>query len=155
VISLAASSTVCLHHHRIGERAARLGRQIRWWRSVQAHTTTSTGLYDASQLLTQLTNNRSRRTNHRRPQRLCAGGIHQDGVLKDPSTRSCGRRTWASQRRGWYRTLPGRHAVLQRCDALGRRTPKKSTALTDAVTNIAAIGDTATHRREDVTRGGR
>ena len=82
----------------------------------------ATALYETSQLLTRLTSEpvQANKAIVGRNAFAHEAGIHQDGVLKDRApTKSCGRRTSASQRRGSCSAgTPGRHAVLQRCDAL-------------------------------------
>ncbi|MEP7305463.1 MAG: 2-isopropylmalate synthase [Acidobacteriota bacterium] len=83
----------------------------------------TTGLYNASQLLTQITNEpvQANKAIVGRNAFAHEAGIHQDGVLKDPSTYEIMRPQDVGQptARLVLGRHSGRHAVLQRCEALG------------------------------------
>jgi 2-isopropylmalate synthase len=83
----------------------------------------TTGLYAASQLLTQLTSEpvQANKAIVGRNAFAHEAGIHQDGVLKDPSTYEIMRPEDVGQptARLVLGRHSGRHAVQQRCDALG------------------------------------
>ena len=82
----------------------------------------TTGLYDASQLLTRLTSEpvQANKAIVGRNAFAHEAGIHQDGVLKDPSTYEIMRPQDVGQptARLVLGRHSGRHAVLQRCEAL-------------------------------------
>ncbi len=83
----------------------------------------TTALYDASQLLTRLTNEpvQANKAIVGRNAFAHEAGIHQDGVLKDPTTYEIMRPQDVGQpiARLVLGRHSGRHAVQQRCDALG------------------------------------
>jgi 2-isopropylmalate synthase len=83
----------------------------------------TTALYGTSQLLTQLTSEsvQANKAIVGRNAFAHEAGIHQDGVLKDPSTYEIMRPQDVGQPAGQLvlGRHSGRHAVQQRCDALG------------------------------------
>ncbi len=83
----------------------------------------TTALYEASQLLTRLTNEpvQANKAIVGRNAFAHEAGIHQDGVLKDPTTYEIMRPQDVGQpvARLVLGRHSGRHAVQQRCDALG------------------------------------
>jgi 2-isopropylmalate synthase len=88
-----------------------------------ATTIDATKLYDASQLLTRLTNEpvQANKAIVGRNAFAHEAGIHQDGVLKDPNTYEIMRPQDVGQptARLVLGRHSGRHAVQQRCQALG------------------------------------
>jgi 2-isopropylmalate synthase len=114
----------------IGERAGNasleelvMGFRVRQDR-LPYHTAVQTeGLYDASQLLTQLTREpvQANKAIVGRNAFAHEAGIHQDGVLKDPRTYEIMRPQDVGQPVGRLvlGRHSGRHAVQSRCEALG------------------------------------
>jgi 2-isopropylmalate synthase len=110
----------------------------------------TTKLYDASQLLTRLTSEpvQANKAIVGRNAFAHEAGIHQDGVLKDPSTYEIMRPQDVGQpsARLVLGRHSGRHAVQQRCEALGLQiTPGEIEQVYHAVISLGehrrAIGD--------------
>jgi 2-isopropylmalate synthase len=113
----------------IGERAGNASVEeivmaLRVRSDILPYTTAieTTRLYDASQLLTRLTSEpvQANKAIVGRNAFAHEAGIHQDGVLKDPSTYEIMRPQDVGQptARLVLGRHSGRHAVLQRCEAL-------------------------------------
>src|SRR5436190_2529475 len=103
----------------------------------------STALYETSQLLSELTQEpvQANKAIVGRNAFAHEAGIHQDGVLKDPRTYEIMRPQDVGQpsARLVLGRHSGRHAVQQRCDALGLRvTPAE---LEQVYREVVALGD--------------
>ena len=113
----------------IGERAGNasveeivMALRVRADRLPYTTAIDATALYDTSQLLTRLTNEpvQANKAIVGRNAFAHEAGIHQDGMLKDPNTYEIMRPQDVGQPgRLVLGRHSGRHAVQQRCDALG------------------------------------
>jgi 2-isopropylmalate synthase len=141
----------------IGERAGNASVEeivmaLRVRSDVLPYTTgiQTTALYETSQLLTRLTTEpvQANKAIVGRNAFAHEAGIHQDGVLKDPTTYEIMRPEDVGQPRGRLvlGRHSGRHAVLQRCDTLGLAvTPAELEDVYHAVITLGehrkAVGD--------------
>src|SRR5581483_7869920 len=103
----------------------------------------TTALYPTSQLLSRLTNEpvQANKAIVGRNAFAHEAGIHQDGVLKDPSTYEIMRPTDVGQPAGQLvlGRHSGRHAVQQRCDVLGLQvSPAELEQVYQAVISLGA-----------------